>query len=155
MTTRANVEAIIVRRLGAKLTAAGLAVTCTGSNADLNDPIGEALRMLGLTVIDPLNIADADVAGVSGDDLSAFLAVTELRTLENISGNLTLVDQSIGPRRMNLGQIADQVEKAIARLTSKIQREYGYGVGALQGGAVSLDFQEKPTLNDVEEYFNA
>ena len=62
--TRANTEAILIRRLGGIFEAVGLdGATADGSNEDLNDPIGWALRQLGKPP-DPTAVSDADVAAV-------------------------------------------------------------------------------------------
>ena len=46
--TRASIEAILIRRCGRMLAATELdGSTIDGSNADLNDPIGWAIRQLG------------------------------------------------------------------------------------------------------------
>ncbi len=141
--TRANIEAILVRRCGSKMTAAGLdGATVNGSNVDLNDPIGTALRQCGYAVASITAVADADIANVATDDLDKLLDVAELRLLENIAGNLSMVDLAVGPRKESLSQFSEQVEKAISRLEAKCQRLYGVGLGSLSGGAISLDFQE-------------
>jgi hypothetical protein len=141
--TRANVEAILVRRVGKKLTAAGLdGTTVTGANADLNDPIGWALRQAGYAVASIVAVADADLANVAIDDTDKILDLAELRTLESVHENLNLVDFRLGPRAESLSQLAEQVEKEIARKRSCVQREYGMGLGSISGGAISLEFQE-------------
>jgi hypothetical protein len=81
----------------------------------------------------------------TGEQIDALLDLSELRTLQNIAGNLTVVDQSIGPRDMSLSQLSNQVEKAIQRLTERIAKVHGYGVGSLDASVISLDFQEKPS----------
>jgi len=144
--TRANVEATLIKRLGQKMTAAGLdGTTFSGSNTDLNDPIGMALRTIGVSVTDISLVTNSDLSGVTGDQIDALLDIAELRTLQNISGNLTAVDQSVGPRDMSLNQLSNQVEKAIERLTEYIAKVHGYGIGSLDAGTISLDFQEKPS----------
>jgi len=50
--TRANAEVILIRRVGALLTAADLdGTTVDGTNVDLNDPFASALRQLGHTAV--------------------------------------------------------------------------------------------------------
>ena len=82
--TRANCEAILVARLKLLLEAAGLAVTVTGTNADLNDPICVALREMGESVADISDVADTDLDGVVETDFNELLDRVELRTLETI-----------------------------------------------------------------------
>lgn len=149
--TRANVEAILVQRTGPLLTAGGMdGSTITGANASLNDPIGYAVRRLGLTVANLASVADADLSGVSSDDYDQLLDVAEYRTLENILGNLDDVNITVGSRTEALGQLSDQVEKKMDRLAGRIEREYGLGLGTLQAGLISLGFQEQNTTSEVE-----
>ncbi len=141
--TRAAIEGILVRRCRARLAAAGLSTLTDGSNPDLNDALCQALRALGLAAADAGSVTDADLAAVTAEQIDALLDVAELRTLETVAGNLALVDVAIGPRREELSQLADQVEKAIARLQRKIEREHGLGAGALEYGVLRLNFAEK------------
>ncbi len=123
--TRAQCETELISRCGKLLTAASLdGVTANGSNPDLNSPLGYAVRICGGTVTDPSNVADSDLSTLSSvfDKLSD---LAEYRTLENISGNLDLVDISEGPHRESLGQLAERVEKRLARLQEKLQKTYG------------------------------
>lgn len=123
--TRAQCEVELLSRCGKLLTAASLdGVTANGSNPDLNSPLGYAVRMCGGTVADPSNVADSDLSTLSSvfDKLSN---LAEYRTLENISGNLDVVDISEGPHRESLGQLAERVEKRLARLQEKLQKTYG------------------------------
>jgi hypothetical protein len=141
MATRAEIEVVLVRRCGALLTAAGLAITFAGANADLNDPIGSSIRQLGGTVASIAAVTDADVLTVSADySLDALLDLCELRTLENISGNYALVDIAAGPESEKLSQVAAVIEKRIDRLSAKIEKLYGIGAGVVTIGALTLDF---------------
>jgi len=64
--TRANVESILIKRVGKLMTAADMdGSTVGGTNADLNDPIGRALRRIGYTTASIIAVADVDIAGVS------------------------------------------------------------------------------------------
>lgn len=137
--TRAQCEVELLSRCGKLLTAASLdGVTANGSNPDLNSPLGYAVRMCGGTVADPSNVADSDLSTLSSvfDKLSD---LAEYRTLENISGNLDLVDISEGPHRESLGQLAERVEKRLARLQEKLQKTYGL-------------FLKEATLQVLSEY---
>jgi hypothetical protein len=118
-------------------------MTTDGSNLSLNDPIGFAVRKLGLTVVDLANFADGDLAAVSATDYDQLLDLAEYRTLESILGNLDDVNISVGSRSESLGQLSDQVEKKMERLAGRIQREYGLGVGSLSAGVIGLGFQEQ------------
>lgn len=142
--TRANAEAILIKRLGALLTEAGLdGTTVTGTNADLNDPIGYALRKLGQTVTAPTAVADADLSGLGSDDYDEFFDLAELRSLETVHNTLTSVNISVGPRREELSQLADRVAKRIADKRAAMAEEYGRGLKPLEAGYITLDFMEK------------
>jgi hypothetical protein len=139
--TLENAQKIIVKRCGKKMTVAGLATTTATANDDLIDPLASALMDMGYQPQSITAITNTDLAAVEEDRYPELLDRAELRTLENIAGNLDLVNVSVGPRREDLSDLTTQVEKAIDRLVTKIARLYGDEV--LSGGSISLDFQEK------------
>lgn len=120
---------------------AGLATTTATANEDLIDPLASALMDMGYQPQSIAAITNTDLAAVEEDRYPELLDRAELRTLENIAGNLDLVNVSVGPRREDLSDLTTQVEKAIDRLVTKIARLYGDEI--LSGGSISLDFQEK------------
>lgn len=141
--TRTQVERILVRRCGLMMTAAGLdGVTINGTNDDLDDPIGVALRASGLSVADISAVSDADLAAVTDDLIDQVLDIAELRALQNVEGNFDQVDITIGPRSESLNQIAAQLKPKIERLEMRISRLYNIGLGALSAGVIGLDFAE-------------
>lgn len=141
--TRTQVERILIRRCGLLMTAAGLdGVTINGTNADLDDPIGTALRASGLTVADITFVADSDLASVTDELIDQVLDLAEYRALQNVEGNLDQVDITLGPRSESLNQLATQIKPKIARLEARISRMYNIGMGALTAGTVALDFAE-------------
>ena len=140
--TRVQAETILVKRAGSLMSEAGLAVTFAGSNADLNDPIGWAVRQLGLPVANILTVADSDLAAVAADDYDQLLDLAEYRLLQNISGNLGVTDIKVGPREEKLDQLVQAVEKRLARKKAQLQQDYGFGLGTLTAGVISLDFME-------------
>lgn len=142
MITRANAESILVRRCCNFMAAAGMDVTTTGTNADMNDPLGYAMRQCSIPVSDISNISDDDVSGVSDILLDQFLDIAELRLLENIAGNLDLVDITTGPIKKSLGQLSSKLDEKITRMNNKIQRTYGIGLGTLSAGVFDLNFAE-------------
>jgi hypothetical protein len=146
--TRATVESILVKRLSGWLSAAGLAVTVVGTNADLNDPIGWAIRQLGLTVDDITAVDDTDVARVGSSDYDKLLDLAELRALETIQQNLDDVDIEVGPRSEKLDQLAGRVAKALDRKRAQVQRDYGHGLGTLEAGVITLSFMEQNETSD-------
>lgn len=141
--TRANIEAILVRRCGGRLAAAGLdGTTVSGANADLSDPIRAALRQLGYSVASAASVADSDLASVAAADEEQLIDLAELRALESALGNLDTVDITAGPRQERLGQLADQLERLIARKTTFLRQRYGIGAATISAGAIGLGFQE-------------
>jgi hypothetical protein len=141
--TRANLEAILVRRAGKVMAIVGLdGASANGANADLNDPIGFALRKAGYGVTSIALVADADVASLSDDDVDLVLDLAELRLLKNLQSNMTNVDFTIGPHSESQSQIGARLEKRIDQLETSIAQDYGVGIGTLEGGTISLDFAE-------------
>ena len=140
--TRANVEFLIVARTGPLLTAAGMAVTVAGANADLNDPIARAVRALGHAVASAVLVANADVAAVTTAETDEFLDLCELFALQNILGNLDDVDIKVGLDSEALNQLATKVERAIERKQKVIARLYGYGLAVPTVGYIRHDFAE-------------
>lgn len=144
--TRAAAETILIRRLGGLLTGAELdGTTASGSNTDLNDPIGWAVRRCGGSVVNFASVADADVATVASADYDQLLDLAEFRTLVSISGNLAVVSITVGPRREELSDLVDLVEKRLARKRKQIESDYAFGLGTLEAGVISLDFASKGT----------
>jgi len=134
--TRANAEFMIQARVGPLMTAAGLdGTTVDGTNADLNGPIGRAVRDLDHTVTDITSVTDTDVAQVTEYD--EFLDIAVLKTLGVILGNLDDVDVTAGPRSEKLSQLAEQVERKADRLLESMERDYGYGLAIPETGYIT------------------
>lgn len=141
--TRANVEFLMEARLAPLLTAAGMdGTTVDGTNVDLNDPIGRAVRDIGYTVTSLVLVATADVAQVAVAEYDEFLDACTLHTLENILGNLDDVDIRVGPRDEKLNQLAEKVERKIKRLEDAMALAYGYGMATPVAGYITKDFAE-------------
>lgn len=124
------------------MTAAGLDGSTIGSNLDLNDPVGYAIRQLGGSVSDFTNVADGDLSAISTGDYDELLDVAELRLLENILGNFDDVNTTTGGISEALGQLGSRVEAAIATKREQIQKDYGRGRGKLKAGTIGLDFAQ-------------
>ncbi len=146
--TRSQIESILVSRRSPLMQMASMAVTTQGANADLNDPIGYAVRKVGGTVASLASVTDADIATVDTDDLDEMLDHAELRLLRSIRGNLALVDITSGPMSEKLSQLAASVREDIEALENAIGENYGGGASPLETGAIVLDFQ---TLEDDDE----
>ncbi len=144
--TLANVELLIVARTSGWLTKAGMAVTtigAAGQNADLNDPIGYGIIEADGSLLSRVLLVDADVATVDSADEDKMLDIAELRTLQNIQGNLALVDTKIGPRDEKLGQLLSALEKLLERKEERIDNLYGVGLPALDYGTIDLNFNQR------------
>ena len=140
--TRAQVEQELVTRRQSMLKAVGMDDTSNGSNADLNSPIGYAVRQCGGTVASLGSVSSADVQTVDTSDLDRLLDIAEYRLLMNIKGRWAKVDTSSGPFSQSLSQLADQLDKDLASLKTNLGDQYGFGGGSLQVGVLDLSFME-------------
>lgn len=143
--TRANVENVLVKRLGPLMTKAGQdGTTVDGTNTDLADPIGWALRETGYSTADITSPTSAEV-NAAVDDIDQVVDLAEFRTLGNILGNLDDVDVTVGPRSERLSQLAAQVQKRLESVEKRIERLYGYGASSLETGVITYEFAEHET----------
>lgn len=134
--TRADVEKVLIRRVGKTLTECGLdGATNDGSNADLVDPIGYALRFLGITPASIAGVEDADLVTVADVQADALLDVSEWRVLQSALSNYTAVDFSVGPRSEKYDQLRAGIEAAIKRKSDYITATHGAGAMAVSGGS--------------------
>src|SRR5512136_2373867 len=142
--TRANAEAVLIKRTGHLLTVAGLdGTTVDGTNADLGDPIAFALRQIGLTVATAGTPTTAEVATVPAADVDEFLDLAELRTLQTIlQGVLDLVTTSAGQRVDEYSQLANGLQLRIDRKELEIRRVYGWTAGVIEAGYAYHDFAQ-------------
>lgn len=139
--TRAQAEAILVRRVGRLMTAASMdGATTNGSNRDFNDPLGWAIVQAGGSVAARNLVTTADLATADDD---AVLDLAELRVLESIAGNLALVDVTFGPHKESLGQLGTRLELLIARKRKQVARDHGVGASALEAGVITLGFAQQ------------
>jgi len=135
--TRADVESVLIRRAGKLMTKVGLdGVTISGANLDLNDPIRRAARQIGVTVSDPILVADADLASLVCWQVEYLLDVAELRLLESIWENWTEVSQAVSLGKIEAQQLADRIEKRIDKLEERIRKPYGRNIGLVSGGSI-------------------
>lgn len=127
MITRANLEAEIVSRIGAWMTNAGLAVTIAGSNADLNGPIGWAIRVSGGATASPALVTDADVATLGDAYYDQLVDLAQLRTLESIAQSWTAGGKVSGLGFSVEDTFSADVGTAMAALRASILTRYGIG----------------------------
>jgi hypothetical protein len=137
--TRAVLESILIRRCGRRMAFAKLdGITQNGTNLDLNDPIREGLDSIGVTAANAINVADSDLATISGKRLSQILDVAELRVLESILGNWDEFDQARGIDRQDLGKMGEAIRTRVNDLQARLMKLYGVGLGSLRGGGITL-----------------
>ena len=141
--TRANTEFLVIPRVGPLMAAAGMdSTTVDGTNADLNGPIGRAVRDLGYSVASAVLVADADVAQVTDANTDQYLDLATLHTLEAVLGNLDDVTIRVGPLSETLSDLAKQAERKVERLSVSLERKYGYGLSSVTTGYLQKDFAE-------------
>lgn len=140
--SRANVEYILVARVGPLMVKAGQdGTTVDGTNTDLADPIAWGLQTAGYSVADITNPTTAEVAAAL-DDILEVSALAELRTLENLLGNLDDVDTALGPRDEKFSQLAAQVQRRLDWMAKWVGQLYGHGVAPLGTGTLTYEFAE-------------
>ncbi|MDD2921788.1 MAG: hypothetical protein PHQ36_05825 [Anaerolineales bacterium] len=140
--TRTQIEKLLVKRASKRMAFVGMdGITDDGTNADLNEPISTALQRMGIAPADITEIKDADLTRV--ENPLELIDLAELRLLENILGNMDMVDITVGDRSERLSQFTADLGKAIERKQMQVEKEYGYGLGALTAGVISLNFQQK------------
>ena len=142
--TRANIEAVLIKRAGDLLTTAGLdGTTINGTNADLGDPIAFALRQIGVTVATPASPTDAEVAAASADDTDQLLDLAEIRILETVLQHvLDLVNTEAGQRVDEYSQLAAGLQKRIERAEARARSLYGWTATTLEAGYLYHDFAQ-------------
>lgn len=141
--TRANLEFLLIKRVGAFLTRAGLdGVTISGSNADLNDPLGYALRKSGYLVAVPNAVSSTDVAAVSESDLDKVLDFAEYRALSTVRQNLLLVDTRVGPRDSKFSQLIAQLKDILEEKSGFLSEQYGFDDSEMEEGIIGLDIAD-------------
>lgn len=140
--TRAQIETVLVAKLGKTLTFCGLDGTTTnGTNASLTDPLAWAMRQAGYALASPVAVVDADLVAV--DDVDEVIDFASLRAAENALGNFDAVDISVGPRSESYDQMRTGLERMIDRQRATLSKKYGLDVGGLESGVIALDFAAK------------
>ena len=139
--TRAQVESVLVSRCKKRMAFVEFAITTSGVNADLNDPICNALQVMGITPANIASVADGDLLTVT--DAAKLCDLAEVRLLENILGNSDKVTLQAASGTEHFSNFNDALEKVIARKQKELQSKYGIGLGSLSSGKLSLAFQSK------------
>lgn len=144
--TRANAELLLIRRIGQLFTTVSLdGSTIDGTNDDLNDVIGYAIRQCGQTVDSVILVDDDDVARVS--DVDKLLDIAELRALETAYiAATTMVTTALGAVREQYSDIAANLARLLGTKRTYIQTTYGIGGATLTAGVLDHNFQtSEPT----------
>ncbi len=97
-------------------------------------------------------MTDVDLSPLTASQYDELTDRAELRLLQNIYSNIDFTNIDVGPRREELGQLADQVKQAITVLAERIQTEFGAGAATLKAGSVTFDTQAK--FDDSEIYLS-
>jgi hypothetical protein len=139
--TRAQVESVLVSRCKKRMAFVEFAITTSGSNADLNDPICNALQIMGINPANIASVADGDLVTVT--DAAKLCDLAEVRLLENILGNSDKVTLQAASGTEHFSNFNETLEKVIARKQKELQSKYGIGLGSLSSGKLSLAFQSK------------
>jgi len=134
-------ETILTKRVGKLMTAVSLdGTTISGSNTDLADPIGLAIRHMGGTVATITAIVDGDLAGFAEGDYDELFDVAEYRTLLTIQGSYAYIDVVIGPRDEKWSNLGDQLAKMIEAKKKYIDDTYNVNSWTLAADIVNYDF---------------
>lgn len=140
--TRAQVETLLIKRVGTLFTELGLdGTSAQGYNADLNDPIGYGIRQCGEKVSDLTAVADSDLSSITEyDKLLDFAELRALRTALTVARRLVTIQE--GPHREDLSDLATGLQTDIAAKQAEISEAYGLGVAQLEAGVLTLQFME-------------
>lgn len=134
--TRTQCAKLLVRRLKNLLDAANLSTTAVAGNPDVQAAMSYALRELDYAVDDVNTISASEIGEVSADDYGDVFLLAEYRLLEQIQGNLALVDTDVGPRGQKLSQLALQVDRMLHRRQAEVDEL----VSGPSTGTINLDF---------------
>jgi hypothetical protein len=117
MATRANVENVVIHRLGRLMAQAGRdGTTVDGTNADLDAAISSAVRQVGGSVADISTVTPAEVAAVPDASLDEMVDYAELRAAEDVVADPDDMDPVVRQR----------LEKHIEGVLERVERLYGY-----------------------------
>jgi hypothetical protein len=125
--TRAQVEQAIVNSTSGFMSGVGMAVTYTGSNADLAQPIDNAMRALGYAVEIPLAPSDTDLQAVPDARLELLLGVVRLFTIRACVGRFAEIDEQAGTDEQKLDQLGKRMQAEAAALAEDLLNRYGFG----------------------------
>lgn len=123
--TVAGTHAVIVERVGGRMTLAKLSVApdSNGLVPKLSGPCRDALAYLGLVPADPAAVADADLARVPPGRAKVYFDAATLEALYVIQGNLSFAfDQKVEAEQQMLHQLEEDLETLIAQYLSRVPK---------------------------------
>lgn len=144
--TRADAESVLIRRCGKMLVAAGLdGTTIDGTNADLADPLGVALRHLGFSPAGLTSVTTADLSSIDASNVVEFLDVASLAAMRAALNNWAEPDQVAGQdNRQDLGKLRESLRATVKAEEDRLADLYNYGVAAgVAAGTLTYGFQTR------------
>ncbi len=140
----ANLDFAMVNVYGGFMSASGMFTdTAITPNPSLQEPLASAARMIGLAMLNPMVLVDADLVSLAVGDVQKMIDVAKLKTVEACLGTYTQFDTDING---GYSQKVDQLRKAmmseLTRLQAYVLALYGIGtLGApVQVGQSPSDF---------------
>lgn len=152
MTTRAQIEAVLVRRRRKQMVFVGMdAVTVDGTNSDLTDSIGSAILFTGGSVTDITAVTDADLLTIPDLNKNAVYDVAEMYLISSIRSSITSVDEVTGPFAAKLSQLPDRLLADWKLLKQKIEDDWNLGGPDVEVGTILQDFAtHNEGINDTD-----
>lgn len=140
--TRANVEVLLTKRCAKTMAFVDMAVTTTGANTDLNDPIGVGIRECNGTVGNFILVDDEDVATVDASDYDKLIDIAEYRLIASMISNFDKYGLKVGPRSGYQSQVREGLENRLKMLADELEAKYGWNAPSPEAGAVRLDIAD-------------
>ena len=141
--TRANIETILVKRTSKLMVFVGMdGTTVDGTNADLDDPIGVAIRDCGGSVDNFTDVDDDDITTVDSAKYDQLIDIAEYRLLNSILGNFDKYGLKVGPRSGYQSQVREGVEVRLKQMRKDLEAKYGYNAPTPSVGYIERDFAE-------------
>lgn len=135
--TKVAVNSVIDDRCGAFLIEARR-MTGDASKPSIGQCIGWAVRALGYTTASLTDVTDSDLSAVPDIKADALLDLAELRTLQSIETNLTMVTSTTGPVSDQWNDLSKRLADIIPRKQALIMAQHGIALDK------PLDLQKRP-----------
>ena len=135
--TKVAVNSVIDDRCGAFLSEARR-MTNDPTKPSIGQCIGWAVRALGYTTASLTDVTDSDLSAVPDIKADALLDLAELRTLQSIETNLTMVTSTTGPVSDQWNDLSKRLADIIPRKQALIMAQHGIALDK------PLDLQKRP-----------